>query len=561
MFTRRGRPGERIATHALLLVGALLFLAPMLWMLLVSFKVPGEMTSDEVHLLPDVPTLRAASPYMDASVRSIKRPDGVSDDLWDAARPAIEQLIAERLDGWTPRTPNEPAANPAPTLPDAAAMRRAMTGALLRVLVARLTDEARAAGTVEALVASARDLLDDETLEQAFDAGWRRFSVGPVRARTRDMLAVALGSGPAWRVADGPAEILARADAAPGAREVRYQFDEANRSFVLEFVPDTLAHSEPDRLFVALRGDATWARVDLEVVQGGRRWRAESPVFLHERDWFEQELRLAGTPRDPLEPRLYRLLHDAGPEARDEPLVVRLIVTRSTPTGAWTAKLTRAYHQAFREVPFARYLATSFSLALLCIVFTILSCTLAGYAFARLEWPGRGLCFALLLGTMMLPPQVTMVPQFILVRWIGWYDTLLPLWVPAMFGGPFFIFLVRQFLRNIPMDLEDAARIDGCGFLRIYWHVMLPLIRPVIATIAIFTFLWTWNNFIGPLIYLNDERLFPLALGLFRFNLRSGGDVTLMMAGAVLMTLPVLALFAVLQRQFVQGVTLTGTKA
>jgi multiple sugar transport system permease protein len=519
------------------------------------------MTSDDVRLLPSVPAPRAASPYFDATARAVTRPDGVGERVWNSARPAIEQLIDERLDGWTPRTPTEPAANPAPAPPDYAEMRRAMTGALLRVLVARLTDEARAAGTVEALVANARDLLDEETLQQAFDAAWRRFCVGPVRARTRDMLAVALGSGASWRVVDGPAEILARADAAPGSREVRYQFDEARGLFVLEFVPDASPDSDPDRLFVALRGDATWARVDFEVLHAGRRWRAEAPVFLHEHDWFEQELRLAGASRDPLEPRLYRVLRDAGPEARGEPLVVRLIVTRSTPVGAWTAKLARAYRQAFREVPFARYLATSFSLALLCIVFTILSCTLAGYAFARLEWPGRGLCFALLLGTMMLPPQVTMVPQFILVRWIGWYDTLLPLWVPALFGGPFFIFLVRQFLRNIPLDLEDAARIDGCGFLRIYWHVMLPLIRPVIATIAIFTFLWTWNNFIGPLIYLNDERLFPLALGLFRFNLRSGGDVTLMMAGAVLMTLPVLALFALLQRQFVQGVTLTGTTA
>src|SRR5690606_7847596 len=138
------------------------------------------------------------------------------------------------------------------------------------------------------------------------------------------------------------------------------------------------------------------------------------------------------------------------------------------------------------------------------IVLAIFSCTLVGYAFARLNWPGRDLCFGLLLATMMLPPQVTMIPQFLIIKSLGWYNTLMPLWIFSAFGTPFFIFLVRQFLKNVPGDLEDAARIDGCGSLRIYWHVMLPLIRPVMATIAIFTFMGTWNNFMQPLIYVND---------------------------------------------------------
>src|SRR5690606_21723607 len=163
--------------------------------------------------------------------------------------------------------------------------------------------------------------------------------------------------------------------------------------------------------------------------------------------------------------------------------------------------------------------------------------------FARLEWPGRDVFFGILLATMMLPPQVTMIPQFILFKEIGWYNTLLPLWAMSAFGVPFFIFLVRQFFKNIPGDLEDAARIDGCGFLRIYWHVMLPLVKPVVATIAIFTFMASWNNFMVPLIYVTDERLFPLSLGLFKMSLNlggGGGDIGLMMAGSFMMTLPII---------------------
>jgi multiple sugar transport system permease protein len=146
------------------------------------------------------------------------------------------------------------------------------------------------------------------------------------------------------------------------------------------------------------------------------------------------------------------------------------------------------------------------------------------------------------------------------MKHLGWFNTLLPLWIPAAFGAPFFVFLLRQFFRNIPKDLEDAARIDGCGFLRIYWHIMLPLVKPTIAAIAIFAFLGAWNNFMGPLIYVNDERLFPLALGLFKFSLRSGGDVGLMMAGSFVMTFPIILLFFFVQRYFIQGLSLTGTK-
>jgi len=129
-----------------------------------------------------------------------------------------------------------------------------------------------------------------------------------------------------------------------------------------------------------------------------------------------------------------------------------------------------------------------------------------------------------------------------------------------MFGSAFFIFLLRQFMMTIPKDLEDAAKIDGCGFFGIYWHVMMPLIKPTIATIAIFTFTGTWNNFMGPLIYVNDERLFPLALGLFKFSLASGADTGLMMASSFLMTLPIIILFFYAQKYFIQGIALTGTK-
>jgi len=279
------------------------------------------------------------------------------------------------------------------------------------------------------------------------------------------------------------------------------------------------------------------------------------------RQWVETQLRWPEGAGDPMERRSYLFLRHVGPApAGSGPFEVRLILAGNSLAGACRDKVLNHYRTVFRELPFGRYIMTSLALSILSIILTVFSCSLTAYAFARLRWPGRNLCFGLMLATMMIPPQVTMIPGFLIYRSLGWYNTLLPLWVGASFGAPFFIFLLRQFLKTIPQDLEDAARIDGCGFLRVYWHVMLPLVTPTIAIIAIYTFIGVWNNFMGPLIYVNDERLFPLALGLFKFNLRSGGDVGLMMAASFVMTLPIILLFFFVQRRLIQGVTLTGMK-
>ncbi|NKB66577.1 MAG: ABC transporter permease subunit [Candidatus Latescibacteria bacterium] len=190
----------------------------------------------------------------------------------------------------------------------------------------------------------------------------------------------------------------------------------------------------------------------------------------------------------------------------------------------------------------------------------LLSCSLVAYAFARLQWPGRDLLFGLLLATMMLPPQVTMIPVFMLFRLLGWYNSLKALWAPSFLGSAFFIFMLRQFMKAIPTDLEDAAKIDGCNLFGIYWRIILPLMKPALAAVCIFTFMGTWNDFMGPLIYLNDQRLYPLALGLFDFRSQYNSEFGMLMAASTLMTLPVIAIFFLAQKYFIQGVTLTGMK-
>jgi multiple sugar transport system permease protein len=204
------------------------------------------------------------------------------------------------------------------------------------------------------------------------------------------------------------------------------------------------------------------------------------------------------------------------------------------------------------------YLRNTLFLVVMSVLGTLLSSSIVAYAFSRLRFPGRDALFGVLLSTMMLPAAVTLLPTFLIFRSLGWIDTLYPLWVPAFFASAFNVFLLRQFFMQIPMELEDASKIDGCGYLRTFWSVMLPQIKPALAVIAIWTFMGAWNNFMGPLIYVNSPENMPISYAVQLFQGERSGEPGLLMAFATMAMLPVLALFFFAQRYFIEGVTLSG---
>ncbi len=204
------------------------------------------------------------------------------------------------------------------------------------------------------------------------------------------------------------------------------------------------------------------------------------------------------------------------------------------------------------------FLGNTLILTILSTIGTLLSSSLVAYSFARLRWPGKNLLFVLLLATMMVPGAVTMMPQFLIFRSLGWIDTLRPLWVPAFFGSAFNVFLLRQFFMSIPTELEDAAKIDGCGAFGIYWRVMLPLVKPALASVSIMSIMGAWNSFQGPLIYLSSPEKMPLAYALQLYQTQHGGEPGLMMAASTLVVLPIIVLFFFTQRYFIEGISLSG---
>lgn len=220
------------------------------------------------------------------------------------------------------------------------------------------------------------------------------------------------------------------------------------------------------------------------------------------------------------------------------------------------------YRDVIVEWPFLQYLWNTVWVTALTITGSLFSCSLAGYSFARLRWRGRDTFFLLSLATLMLPVQVTMIPTFTLFVYLGWIDTLLPLYVPAFFGNAFFIFLFRQFFRGLPSALEDAARIDGCGFLGTFRHIALPLSRPALITVTIFSFMGAWNDFMGPLIYVSSEskRTLALALSFYQNYFYGGVYLHTLMAASALVLLPCVIVFFVFQTYFIQGMVMSGLK-
>jgi multiple sugar transport system permease protein len=218
------------------------------------------------------------------------------------------------------------------------------------------------------------------------------------------------------------------------------------------------------------------------------------------------------------------------------------------------------YRSAVTTIPFFRYTANTLIICGLVVVGRLISCSLVAYAFARVHWWGRDALFLVVLSTMMLPFQVTMVPLYVVFTRLHWINTFLPLTVPAFFGDAFFIFLLRQFFLTIPFDLSDAARLDGASEFRIYRQIILPLAKPALATLAIFSFLWTYIDFLGPLIYLTDERTWTLSIGLTQFLGTYRQDWGGLMAASALFTIPVILLFFFTQRYFIQGIVTTGLK-
>jgi ABC-type glycerol-3-phosphate transport system permease component len=532
--------------HLALVAGSVLFAFPFVWLVTTTFKGDEEIFSERLNWVPKIPWYSPTSPYIDRrAYKPMRRPASMSREAWERLEPQLRVALWERATGL--------AAEAKVSLP--AEAREQVTRGLWEQVRDTLPPEtlARDAQTVAQEAAKA---VSEEALTTVRNRAEKQAAIGKLRlldAANRDALA---GQGELpWSVTRGSLAVGATEIDGESGRMLSYR--DSRNGVSLEAQPPVTGDIE--RIALGLHDDESWRHVDLLLLTPKGAFRSKHPFVMGNGEW--QDVTWTFTP-----PRDRQSLEIVlAPTSVPEPLptgkwVLKVSLSRTSPLRATFDKFARNYREAIRYVPFWTFARNSVILVVLNILGQLFACSLVAYAFARLRWPGRDVIFVLLLSTMMLPPQVTMVPVFLIVRQLGLYNTLTPLWLPSFFGSAFFIFLLRQFLMTIPRDLEDAAKIDGCSYFGLYWRVMLPLIRPALAAVAIFQFLGSWNDFMGPLIYISDLRLTPLSLGLFQFQQEHVAEWGMLMAGSLLMTLPAILIFFLAQKHFIQGITLTGIK-
>lgn len=571
--TRKERLISRMFVVAVLLFGGVIFALPFLDMVFTSFKTDDEVALEHYRFVPKTPKARWVSPYVaDDPDNVIERPAEMSEETWRELQKPYTEAIRAAIGKWWDGSGFIKTHYAGVDREQALDV---MTQTVGHAVLKRLSDKSRKEG-VAAMVREAGELASDATIFPEFKVDVLRFVLGDVRVRVADFSRRTAGQAEQWQVISGPAKLALSGRPLDAGMQASFDFEASQaeaavlRVSMLESPPPAATMVMPklapeeaagiNRVHVSYLPDRSWGKIDLFVIREGQRFQMDEPLYSDNVRWTEIELRWPDPDKDGLSGRSYRLLHPAQAELRDAEttFAVEMKLSPVSAPQSWYAKATRNYVTAFIQAPLWRYIGTSFALAILNIVLVVFASSLAAYAFARVDFPGRSVLFGVMLGTMMIPGQVTLIPTFLIYRHLDWYNTLLPLWVPSAFGTAFFIFMARQFFKAIPRELEEAARIDGCGFFRIYWHIMLPLIRPTLAAIAMFSFQGAWNNFMGPLIYVNDERLFNIAFGLWKFNLQAGTSNSLMMAGSFVMTLPLIVTFFLFQRYFIQGVALSG---
>ena len=564
-FTRHGW------IHVLLLLGVWMFLFPFFWMLATSIKTDEELADNA--MLPEFVTFHPASPYVRPVVEP-QKPGDVSAGRWKEMLPSLTDMAAAAIAKYQHGQPPEPSVASF----DAAELRKSAASRLVGGTVARIDRRLWTEPADKPLRDEFRAQLTDQAVAGALSDALARFEFFTFQLRTLDLHIYNLTEGPqfadTWQVESGPAKLFKTGD----TTRLSYQFDSASSEPVVlrhDFqLPAGVKSEDLHKLIISTGADNSWHRIYVTLDTGGDRWESDACVpiaqyrpmsLLFQPPTFDDELMRA---------KVWTSLRKTGPAPapsvaasndQGEPATLRMIIRPSSTLRANFEKVRRNYLRAFQSVPFWRYISNSVVLVALCTLGSLFSASFVAYAFARLNWPGRSVAFMILLATMMLPGQVTMIPGFMIWRAVHWYNTLNPLWVPTFFGSAFFIFLMTQQMRTIPKELEEAARIDGLNALQSWYYVILPQVTPVLAAIAILSFMGAWNEFMGPLIYLRDQTKFPLSLGLYGLGLmrqQNGADYnwTVVMAGNMLMTVPVIVVFFLFQRYFVQGMTMTGMK-
>ncbi len=566
--------------YLLLIAGGIIFSLPFYWLIITSFKAPDEIVVSSTSWVPEVPPNISYSPYF-ISEKAISKPDGVNNKDWDKSLALLEEYTWERIvrykDSVTTREVS--GYNGEDTSWEAkmafiagdrwGVWKRQMIDAVIKRALPVQDNNLNEQSSIEQITGVVMNRISPEEIKNALDKSYCSFALGRLVVRNVDQLDFNLKN---FNLENTDRWKLESSNLSPvsmvvidrdSALEIPYKFSaEKSVDTIVYSASLPFSASMLDRINLAIHSDGSYNNLNLVVYTKSGVYKSSDDYSLDTRSWKEAIWRFG--PREAMEVTpsipLVKVGGARASLADTNQIKLVLLVSKTPHFNAIIQKFMANYKELIEYLPFLTYLRNTIILLVLNIFAQIFASSFVAYGFSRIHWPGRNIVFVLVLSTMMLPGQVTMIPQFLIWRNLGMYNTWQPLWMMSLFGSAFNIFLLRQFFMTLPKELEDAARVDGCGYFRTYWKIMLPQLKPALATIAIFQFMGTWNNFMGPLIYISSDNLSPLALGIYTLQTVHRSDWGMLMSASLLMALPTILIFLFAQRYFIKGVTFTGTK-
>jgi len=567
----------RLVLYLLLITGGLIFSFPFFWLLSTSFKADREIMVTPPRWMPEIPHNVKVSPYLQSG-HSIAQPAGITEEVWDTTLATLERLVWENIVRYKSSDRSRQLLGFADSSWEAqmalvagaqwSLWKKEITTAVLERVMPHPDASETEPMLHEQIIGVVMNRITPQAIDRALADIYRslcigRFTIRDINRLDFDVYSLNPEGWAGWKFHTGNVGPASRLIVENNpALEIPYSFERGSEAVMSYSVNLSKPMHEIDKITLAIHGDASFHKVNLIVETAEAVYKSDEDFLVDTDSW--KNAVWGFRPRQPGEVlpsiRLVRVPEQTPSVTDTNTVKLTVIITKSSHLWAIMQKFIRNYTEMTKYVPFLTYLRNTIILVVLNILAQLFACTLVAYGFARVRWPGRNVVFVILLATMMLPGQVTMIPQFLIWKYLGMYDTWQPLWLHSLFGSAFFIFLLRQFFMTIPRDLEDAARIDGCGYFGVYWRIMLPQIKPALAAIAVFQFMGSWNDFMGPLIYISSDNLSPLALGLYTMQSVHASDWGMLMAASTMMALPTILIFLFAQRYFIQGVTFTGMK-
>ena len=553
----------------LLLVGAAFCtMIPMLWLLTSSFKTANEIFAVPIQWFPNLPPRVASSPYIvEDAYPKIEKPMAVDEAVWKTLQPQLTQII------WAKAQAHIAANGKFSNYVSSEELQTEIIEGLWQQLVAGLPDEVWN-GTTDSVTAAVRDTIIPEAVDTIWGSVYREVAVGTLRIEDLDFNRTPI------EIVNWEAETGTRirtSDDLQTAASLSYNFQDSDTTRMTATISSPIPIERIRRITLPVRGDASYHRLSLTVsvpqsgmnagsTNNGITYQPTRSFVLGSALWTDSVWRVHGIPGE-LESSqitMQRVETNLAAQSAVEvgagsQLFLQLSIHQPAYLSIVWDKLTSNYRNLWKTVPYNRYFVNSVFIATASTLLTLFFCSLGGYAFAKYKFRGQKILFGILLASMMVPFQVLLVPLFGLMYDIGWLNSYKAIVIPFSVGA-FGVFLMRQFIVTIPSELLDAARIDGCSEFGIYYRIVLPIIKPALGALTIYSFLGSWNGYLWPLIILRDEAKYTLPIGLANLVGIYRQDYGMLMAGTLLSLMPIVILFLAMQREFVQGITLGGVK-